>query len=207
MEINELKGTLASITAPDQLSSTIVKDMDRSSHFMDQLKTSDARTKAVMKRFYISYFIIAACYFGFFILNPDPELTFGERVNGSLLFLGILLFAVMGKMKYAELKRVRYDEPSNMFLEKAYRRYRFWTREMSYGLVFVVLINIGSCRSYVSHYPHFESTILNVLAFEIVFFSMVGIGLSIGYQHWSAHKKPVADELRLLLDDSTSMAS
>lgn len=209
MEINELKSALGSISAPDQTNYKTQKQlphhqtsMDNSSNFIEQLKQSDARSKRVLKRFYIAYFVIAAFYFGLFILNPDPELKFSDRLNGTLLFLGILLFAVMGKLKFSELKKIRYDEPSKIFLEKALNRYKFWAKEMNYGLVLVALINIGSCNSYVNNYPHFESAAVNVLAFELVFFSMIGIGIYFGYQHWSTHKKPMVNEIRMLLREA-----
>ena len=202
MNINELKGALGTISAPDQLNYKSQKSMENSSNFIGQLKKADARSKTMVRRFYITYFVIAAIYLGIFILNPDPDLKFSDRLNGTLLFIGILLFAVMGKMKVSELKKVRYDEPSKIFLEKALNRYKFWAKEMNYALVLVALVNIGSCRSYVTNYPHFESTTMNIVAFELVFFSAMGVGLYFGYQHWSKHKKPMANEIRMLLDEA-----
>ena len=143
----------------------------------------------------------AAFYFGLFILNPDPDLKFSDRLNGTLLFVGILLFAIMGRMKFAELKNIRYDEPSRIFLEKALNRYKFWAKEMNYSLLLVALINVGSCRSYVVNYAPFESTAMNILAFEFVFCSVIGVGIFFGYQHWATHKKPVANEIRVLLSE------
>lgn len=204
MEIDELKGALEPLQFKyigKEYQTHQQVDMENSSNFIRQLRKADARSKALLRRFYIAYFVIAAIYLGLFILNPDPELKFSDRINGSLLFLGILLFAVMGKMKFSELINVRYDEPSKIFLEKALARYKFWAKEMNYGLVLLVLINVGSCRSYVINYPYFESTVFNIIAFELVFFTAVAIGLFFGYRHWSSYKKPIADEIRLLLSE------
>ncbi|MCG8307116.1 MAG: hypothetical protein MI975_06950 [Cytophagales bacterium] len=200
MEISELKSALELVSAPDRLKHS-GKQMINSSNFIAHLKKADTRHKVLLRRFYITYFVIAAFYLGLFVLNPDPELKFSDRVNGSLLFLGILLFAVLGKIKFTELKHVRYEEPSLVFLKKALDRYKFWAKEMNYGLVLVAVINIGSCRSYVTNYSYFESTVTNIVAFELVFFTAVGIAVFVGYRHWSIHKKPVADEIRTLLGE------
>ena len=74
MNINELKGALGTISAPDQLNYKSQKSMENSSNFIGQLKKADARSKTMVRRFYITYFVIAAIYFGIFILNPDPDL-------------------------------------------------------------------------------------------------------------------------------------
>ena len=207
MEINELKGALKPLQpnyVENGFQSPQHADMENPSNFIAQLRKADARSRAFIRRFYVAYFVIAALYFGLFILNPDPELKFNDRLNGTLLFLGILLFAVMGKIKYSELKKVRYDEPSRIFLEKALNRYRFWSKEMNYGLVLVVLINAGSCRSFVANYPIFENTALNIVVFEVAFFLAVGIALLFGYKHWRSNKKPIADELSMRLYEMES---
>lgn len=199
MEINELKNALGSVSAPEQLN--YKGQVESSSGFIHQLRKADARSKVIIRRFYITYFIIAAFYLGLFILNPDPDLKFSDRINGTLLFFGIILFAVMGKVKFTELKKIRYDEPARIFLKKALNRYKFWTKEMNYGLILLAFINVGSGRSYIINYPFFESTTMNIIAFELVFFSAIGIGLYFGYRHWSFHKKPTAIEIKSLLNE------
>jgi len=201
MDINELKNTMGDLSAPEQINYKEPSRLEDSSNFIIHLQKADHRSKALLRRFYIAYFVIAAFYFGLFILNPDPDLKFSDRLNGTLFFLAIFLFAMMGKMKFAELKKVRYDESSRVFLEKALNRYKFWAKEMNYGLMLVALVNIGSCRSYVTNYPYFESTAKNIVAFELVFFTAIGGGIFFGYQHWSAHKKPMANEIRMLLEE------
>lgn len=202
MDINELKGQLGSISAPEQFNKTGPKSMENSSSFIEKLKKADLKSKVFIRRFYIVYFVIAAFYFALFILNPDPDLKFSAQLNGTLLFLGIFLFAVMGKMKFSRLKKIRYDEPAHIFLEKAIERFKFWNKDMNYALILVVLVNIGSCRSYVTNYPSFESTALNILAFELVFLTAIGTGVFFGHQHWNKHKKPIVQEIQMLLDEA-----
>jgi hypothetical protein len=199
MSIDELKNEMRDLSAPERMSFDQHEAVNQSSKFIDRLKKADLKSKGILRRFYIIYFAIALFYFGLFILNPDPDLKFIDRFYGTLLFIGILLFAIMGRTKYAELQKLRYDQPTRAFLNKTLDRYKFWTPEMNFALLIMVLINIVSCRSYVENYPKFESLWLNILSFQIVFFIVMSIGLYFGHQHWVKHKKPMVDELKNLL--------
>ena len=201
MDIDDLQKEMGSLKAPENLSFVQGEEENESSNFIVQLKKADHKSREKLKRFYIIYFVIAAFYFGLFILNPDPELKLNDRINGTLLFLGILLFAIFGKMKYSELRKLRYDQPTHPFLLNALDRYKFWPREMNYALLIVLLINVGSCRSFVFNYPVFENLVLDIIAFQIVFFIAMSIGLYFGYQYWKKHKKPIVDELSSLLNE------
>lgn len=198
MDIDELKNELGGLVAPEHIN--IDQDKNQSSGFIDRLKKADLKSKEILRRFYLIYFVIALFYFGLFILNPDPDLKLTDRINGTLLFLGILLFAIMGRIKYAELRKMRYDQPTQLFLLKALGRYKFWTREMNYMLLIVLVVNVGSCRSWVFNYPVFENLLLDIIAFQIVFFATMSVGLYFGHRHWEKHKKPIVDELNELLN-------
>lgn len=199
MDIDELKNEFGALSAPEELNIIGMVKKDQSSAFINRLKKSDKKSKQVLKRFYIIYFVIAAFYFGLFILNPDPDLKLNDRINGTLLFMGIMLFALLGRMKYSDMRKIHYDKPSIEFLNDAHLRYKFWSKEMNYVVLIVVMINVGSCRSYVINYPQFENVFLDILAFEVVFLMAMSIGIYFGYQHWKANKKPISDEINNLI--------
>lgn len=199
MDIDKLKNEMGDLKAPENLSFVQGDEGNESSNFIARLKKADLKSKETIRRFYIIYFVIAIFYFGLFILNPDPDLKLTDRINGTLLFLGILLFAIMARMKYKKLRSLRYDQPTHMFLLKALERYKFWPREMNYVLLLVLIIDVGSCRSLVFNYPVFENMLLDVIAFQVVFFIAMSIGLYFGHQYWKKHKKPMVDELNSLL--------
>ncbi len=199
MDINILKSELGRLKAPDNLSNFQIKDENQSSGFIDRLKNADKKSKEILRRFYIIYFVISLFYLGLFILNPDQDLKLNDRINGTLLFLGILLFAIYGKVKYSELRKLRYDQPTQIFLLKTLGRYKFWPREMNYVLLFVLLVDVGSCRSFVHNYPVFYDLVLDVIAFQVVFILAMSVGLYFGYVYWKNHKKPIVDEIGKLL--------
>ena len=202
MDINDLQKEMGNLKAPENISPAQHGEENKSLSFIDRLKKADLKSKKTIRRFYIIYFVIAIFYFGLFILNPDPDLKLTDRINGTLLFLGILLFAIMARMKYTKLRSLRYDQPTHIFLLKALERYKFWPREMNYVLLIVLVINVGSCRSWVVNYPVFENLILDIIAFQIVFFIAMSIGLYFGHQYWEKHKKPMVDELNNLLSET-----
>lgn len=201
MDLEELKNEMEGLIAPNNIPIAKNEMQNKSSGLIERLRKADLKSKGILRRFYMIYFAIALFYFGLFILNPDPDLKLNDRINGTLLFLGILLFAIMGRMKYAELIKLRYDQPTHTFMHKTLARYKFWTHEMNYALLIMVLINIVSCRSYVDNYPKFESLWLNILSFQIVFFLAMSIAFYFGHQHWKKHKKPMVDELNNLLSE------
>lgn len=202
MDINELQKEMGNLKAPENISSVQHSEENKSLSFIDRLKRADLKSKKTIRRFYIFYFAIAIFYFGLFILNPDPDLKLSDRINGTLLFLGILLFAIMARIKYTKLRSLRYDQSTNIFLLKALERYKFWPYEMNYVLLIVLVINVGSCRSWVVNYPVFENMILDIIAFQIVFCIAMSIGLYFGHQYWEKHKKPMVDELNNLLSET-----
>ena len=199
MDIDKLKNEMGSLKAPENLGCVQNGKENKSFNFIDRLKKADLESKKKLRRFYIIYFVIAVFYFGLFILNPDPDLKLNDRINGTLLFLGILIFGIFGKIKYSELSKLRYDQPTHPFLLKALDRYKFWPREMNYLILIVLLIDVGSCRSFVFNYPVLGNTLLDIIAFQIVFIIAMSIGLHFGYQYWKKHKKPIVDELNNLL--------
>ena len=201
MDIDELKNEFGALSAPQGFNATHHINEDQSASLINRLIKSDKKSKEILKRFYIIYFVIAAFYFGLFILNPDPDLKLNDRINGFLLFLGIMLFAIMGKYKFSELLKINYGKPNKEFLHDAFLRYKFWTKEMNYALLIVAIINVGSCRSYVVNYPHFDKMWVDVLAFEVFFVTAMLIGVFLGYQHWKKHKKPLFDEIVILLKE------
>ncbi len=202
MDIDKLKNEMGSLKAPENLSFVQGDEGNESSNFIARLKKADHKSKEKLRRFYIIYFVIAALYLGLFILNPDPDLKLNDRINGTLLFIGIFLFAIFGKVQYSEMRKLRYDQPTHPFLLKALDRYKFWPREMNYVLLIVILINVGSCRSWIFNYPVFENLILDIIAFQVVFIMAMSIGLYFGYQYWKKYKKPMVDELNSLLSET-----
>ena len=203
MDISELKNEYGALSAPEGFNMSRHSQQDTSHNFIDRLMKSDKKSKEIIRRFYIIYFVIAAFYFALFILNPDQNLKLNDRINGTLLFIGIMLFAIMGKMKYTKLSKINYHQSTQSFLNEALNRYKFWTKEMNYAVLIVVLINVGSCRSYVFNYPYFEDTTMNILAFEIIFVSAMSIGIYVGYRHWRTYKKPIVDEINSLLKEES----
>ena len=96
MDIDKLKNEMGGLKAPKNLSFVQRGEENKTFSFIDRLKKADLKSKKKLKGFYIIYFVIAVFYFGLFILNPDPDLKLNDRINGTLLFLGILLFAILG---------------------------------------------------------------------------------------------------------------
>lgn len=201
MDIDKLKNEMGGLIAPENFTFDIGGGENKSLRFTERLKKADLKSKKKLKRFHILYFVIAVFYFGLFILNPDQDLKLNDRINGSLLFLGILLFAVFGRMKYSELRKTRYDQATQKFLSKALDRYKFWPSEMNYALLIMVLINIGSCRSFVYNYPVVENLVLDIIIFQGVFILTMSVGFYFGYEYWKKNKKPMYEEIKYLLDE------
>jgi hypothetical protein len=199
MDIDAFKDSNSQINAPEGLDSFVKENSIESGGIIDQLKRADKRSKIVLRRFYIAYFSIATVYFTVFIVNPDPDLKLYDRINGSLLFMGIILFAVLAKRKHFKLSHVNYDQNTLAFLHDALARYKFWTPDMKYLVLGVVVVNVGSCRSYLMHYPQFDDILMDLLLFQAVFLFLMAIGLFFGFRHWNTHRKPIYIDIVTLL--------
>ena len=198
MDIDELKNGYAGLRAPDRFGQM---DQERTGGFVKRLMDADKKSRDVLRRFYIIYFSIAAFYFVLFIINPDAELKLNDRINGTLLFIGIMLFAVLAKMKYSKLRKNNYDQDTISFLKEALGRYKFWTTEMNYVALGVMIINVGSCRSYVMHYPQFNDILFDILLFQLVFLTAMAVGLFFGLRHWKTHQESIFNKINLLLNE------
>jgi len=204
MEIDALKLNLSHLHAPEDFHSSQHRGNFDSDGIMSQLKSVDKKRQAQLKRFYVGYFTIAALYLALFILNPDPDLKFNDRINGTLLFIGIMVFAILAKKRHFQFSKIDYDQATTVFLSDALNRYRFWTNDMNYVVIGVILVNVGSCRIYVLHYPQFDLALFDILLFQAVFIIPLVLGLILHFRRWHTTSRTLFTELKELMQTESS---
>jgi succinate dehydrogenase/fumarate reductase cytochrome b subunit len=167
---------------------------------IDRMKTEDARNLRLSKSFQWIYWIMIPIYTGLMIVNPDKELTSLHRISGVFYVLSFIVFAIIFRKNTKEYKQVNYSLPTLEMMKKAARRYQVWHPRLFLVLLALLLMNIGLT---ISFFPRLggESGIMNIVWFQLTYFSVMSVSFLIGLQIWRTRQKPIRDQALAIVNE------
>ncbi|MCX6224373.1 MAG: hypothetical protein NTV01_06415 [Bacteroidia bacterium] len=170
---------------------------------VDQLKRLDGKNKRLMFRMFILYVIFAIFYLGLMILNPDPELTLANRIQGVIYVLIFVVAAFFFRYHYRRTYQVDYTAPVLKMLEDARERHRLLRPGKLWFLFFIVL----TCDIVVTWalteqtWPANWSLLTIILVIQAGYYSVMGISYLIGYLIWRKKSRPLVRNLTILIEE------
>lgn len=170
---------------------------------MDSLKKLDVRNRKLMRGMYIVYVVFALFYTGLLILNPDPELTVHQRLQGVMYVLIFGMSAIYFRYHFRKNKAVDYTAPVLEMLSAARDRHKLWTKGTVgfivalVGLTDIVVTWALIDDKFLSDY----SLVIRILLVQSVYFLTMGISFLIGYVTWRRKSMPLVHNLNRIIDE------
>jgi hypothetical protein len=170
---------------------------------MDSLKKLDSRNKRLMHGMYIAYVVFALIYTVLLILNPDPELTVSNRIQGVIYVLIFGMSALYFRHHFLKNKSVDYSAPVLEMLNAARNRHKLWTP----GTVRFIVALVGVTDIVVTwailedNLLKDSSLIIRILVIQAVYFSIMGISFLIGYLSWRKKSRPLVRNLNRIIEE------
>lgn len=170
---------------------------------VDQLKRLDTKNKRLMYRMFIFYLIFAVFYLGLMILNPDPELTLENRLQGVIYVLIFVVAALFFRHHYRKTYEADYTAPVLKMLEDARERHKLLKPGKLWFLIFIVT----SCDVVVTWaltertWPAGWSLLTTILVIQAGYFTIMGISYLIGYLIWRKKSRPLVRNLTMLIEE------
>ncbi|WP_153638512.1 hypothetical protein [Prolixibacter sp. NT017] len=168
---------------------------------MSGLKKEDARNVRISRIFQWLMGGMSLLYLLVFVVNPDHDLTWGDRVGGVCYVVGFLVFAIIFKGFQDEYKSIDYGLPTMVMLKKAAERYRLFQPKKLYALIPVLLVDMGLVfHSLDGH----QDGSMSIWDFQLFYLACLVGGLGVGIMIWRVKQKPLRDAARELLREIES---
>jgi type IV secretory pathway VirB2 component (pilin) len=170
---------------------------------MDSLRRLDARNKKLMHWMYIAYVVFALIYTGLLILNPDPDLTLSNRIQGVIYVLIFGMSALYFRYHFKKNKAVDYSAPVLEMLTAARKRHKLWTK----GTVSFIVALVGVTDIVVTwailddKLLQDSSLIIRILVIQAGYFLVMGISFLIGYISWRRKSMPLVRNLTRIIEE------
>lgn len=170
---------------------------------MDSLRKMDARNRRLMRGMYILYVIFALFYAGLLILNPDPELSLNNRLQGVMYVLIFGMSALYFRYHFIKNKRVDYSAPVLEMLHAARNRHKLWTP----GTVRFIIALVGLTDIVVTwailddHLLKDSSLAIRIMVIQLGYFLVMGVSYLIGYRSWCRKSRPLVRNLTRIIEE------
>ena len=154
-----------------------------------------------LHRFYVMYVAIIVFFSGMYILNPDPELGFYQRLTGAIFILAFTMMAFVIRKHYSSLRKLDYTQSVYQVFKKAAERYRFWeTKRMTLIAVFIILIDIAVSMVFNGRYlPATLSWIEKTLIVQAFYIPLMAASFTAGWLQWRKTKKPILEQIESVI--------
>jgi hypothetical protein len=170
---------------------------------MDSLRKLDSRNRRLMRGMYILYVIFALFYTGLLILNPDPELTLNNRLQGGMYVLIFGMSALYFRYHFIKNKRVDYSAPVLEMLHAARNRHKLWTPgTIRFIVALVGLTDIVVTWAILDDHLLVDSSLaVRILVVQAGYFLIMGISFLIGYRSWCRKSRPLVRNLSRIIEE------
>ncbi len=169
---------------------------------VDQLKSQDSKNKRLMYRMFILYIIFAVFYLGLLIFNPDPELTFENRIQGVCYVLIFTVAAFFFRHHYRKTSKVDYAAPILSMLEEARERHKLMRPGKAWFVVFIVgFTDIVVTWALVTDITAEWSLLTKILVIQAGYFTIMSLSFLIGYLIWRKKSRPLVRNLTRIIDE------
>lgn len=169
---------------------------------INELEKKDDRQKTTYRRFYIMLSVFVVFYLLLLVVNPDPELTFVQRISGLLYVMAFIIGAWLFRREHRMIVTVNYADPLLKVLKNAVERYRPFSKRGLPMLLVLLLINlgivIGGPMDYLSgHWTNMQ----RIWIFQVVYWGIMLISAMIGYLLWRVRYRPLWLALKQMIDE------
>ena len=170
---------------------------------VDQLKGLDTKNKRLMYRMFILYLVFAVAYLGLMIINPDPDLSIENRIQGAVYVLIFAVAALFFRYHYRKTYQADYTAPVLKMLEAARDRHRL----MRPGKIWFVLFIIFATDLVVTwaladnHWPASWSLLTTILVIQAGYFVIMGLSFLAGYLIWRRKSRPLVRNLTRIIEE------
>jgi uncharacterized membrane protein YbaN (DUF454 family) len=170
---------------------------------VDQLKRLDNKNKRLMFRMFIFYLIFSVFYLGLMILNPDPELTLENRLQGVVYVMIFLVAAFFFRHHYRKTYRVDYTAPVLKMLEDARERHKLLRPGKTWFIIFIVLTcDVAVTWALADHtWPATWSRLTIILVIQAGYITFMGYSYLVGYLIWRKKSRPLVRNLTRLIEE------
>lgn len=170
---------------------------------LQQVQNEDRRSKRLIKGVFILYLVCSVLYTLLFIVNPDPDLGFTDRLSGGLYVLAFVLGTAYFRYEYNHLKKLDYSQPLLTLLQKTEKRYRFFNVKWFPVLGVVSLIGAGITLSFIGHrFINMDvSLAVRVLLIQGGYWFIMLCSGFIGYLIWRKRHRPIHRQIRTMLSE------
>jgi hypothetical protein len=168
-----------------------------------KLKDEDSRNAKMLHRIYIMYIVIVVLFSGMYILNPDPDLGFYQRLTGAIYIFAFTMMAYVIRKYYSLLRKVDYTQSVYQVFKNAEERYCFWeTKRMVFTGVFILLIDIAVSMVFNGRYlPDRLTWIEKTLIVQAFYIPVTAASFAFGWLQWRKTKKPVLEKIKAVIDE------
>lgn len=157
-----------------------------------KLMHEDNRNLRLMKNYKRLLWILVILYSLLFIINPDPELHWYNRLGGACYVLAFMLFAFVFKRYHEEYRQIDYSLPSAEMYSKAADRYTFRLKRILVLLPSLLLIDAGLSLSEYSRWISPEA-FQRIILVQLFYWPVILISGMVGYLIWRKRQKPLRD--------------
>ncbi|MFO7616140.1 MAG: hypothetical protein R6V75_02730 [Bacteroidales bacterium] len=170
---------------------------------VDQLKGLDSKNKRLMYRMFILYLIFAVIYLGLMIINPDPDLSMENRIQGVFYVMIFAVAAFFFRYHYRKTYQADYTAPVLKMLEAARDRHQLMRPGKIWFVIFIVL----SCDIVVTwaladnHWPASWNMLTTILVIQAGYFTIMGLSFLVGYLIWRKKSRPLVRNLTRIIDE------
>ncbi len=197
-DLNKLKEEAKRFKAPEDILNFSSEKEERMNGFIETLKAQDEKDRKKTKSSLI-FFIIAAILFGvaFFasIFTTDKNNPIGSGDFHGILSMIFYFIVFLSFKKLKKLRRIVYNEPIKLFLEKAEKRYRFYGMESWFiATIGCLILYAGAMYFFV---PYLKRVFLVKATFAVfVLFTLFYIGACLAgfyftHKDWIREKKDI----------------
>jgi hypothetical protein len=166
-----------------------------------KLKDEDTTQAKMIRRIYIMYITIIVLFSGMYILNPDPDLGFYQRLTGAVFLIGFTMMTFAIRKSLRLLRQVDYTQSVYQVFIKAAERYRFWeTKRMVFTIIFILIIDISISMVFNGRYlPDTLTWIEKTLIVQAFYIPLMAASFTFGWMQWRKTKKPILGKIEELL--------
>lgn len=166
---------------------------------IQKMRSEDKRNIMISRNFQILMWIMAPLYIILFNFVFD-DINIYSRLAGFSFGLAFFIFALIFRRFHKIYSSVDYGLPTIEMLSKAAKRYKMQLNKIVLSLIPACLVDLGAV--FVSMHEEEENFLFDhLITYQIIYFSMLAVAISIGYMIWRHKQKPLRDAALKLLKE------
>jgi small-conductance mechanosensitive channel len=175
-------------------------DMDR---FITSLQKEDVRYSRFSRNVQWIMWVFAPLYAGMFLLNPDMDTLWTQRIGGLCYVIAFVMFALILQKFNNEFKSVDYGVSVVEMLTSVAKRYRLLQLKLVVIIAPILLIDAGMVLILWNRFGT-KNAIEVILWVQMILIPSLLVGISIGIIIWRKRQKPLRDAALAMLKELIS---